>query len=58
MVGVPLVPDMVQPAEVGAVARHYSVPLGGRKQATKLCPPPQVLVSTFVLDPSPHREEA
>jgi hypothetical protein len=57
MVGVPLVADVVEPAEMRAVACRHSVPRGGGEQATELRLPPQALLSTLAPDPLPHKRK-
>jgi hypothetical protein len=57
-IGVPLVTDVVEPAEMRAVACHHSVPLRGGQQATELRLPPQALLATLIPDPLAHRREA
>jgi hypothetical protein len=58
MVGVPLVANVVEPAEVRAVTCHHSVPLGGGEQATELRLPPQAMLTTLIPDPLAHSTEA
>jgi hypothetical protein len=57
-IGVALVTDVVEPAEMRAVASYNSVPLGGGEQATELRLPPQGLLGTLIPDPLGHRREA
>ncbi len=58
MVGVPLVADVLEPAEVHAVACQDPVALGGGEQATELRLPPQALLGTLITDPLPYGREA
>lgn len=54
MVGMPQVADVVEPAEMRAVACDHSVALGGGEQATEFRLTPQALIGALILDPSPH----
>ena len=50
--------DMVEPANVGAIAFHDPVASSAREQATELRLPPQALLCILIADPLIHRREA
>jgi hypothetical protein len=54
MVGIPLVADVIEPADMCTVARHDSVALGGRKQATELRLPSQPRLGALIAAAMPH----
>ncbi len=58
LVGVSLVTNGVEPAEVRAVARLDPMSAGGGKQTTELCLSPQALLDTLIPDPLSPREES
>jgi hypothetical protein len=58
MVGMPLVADVIKPADVRAVARHDTIALGGGKQATEFGLPFQPLLGALIATAMPHGREA
>ncbi len=58
VVDVPLVADVVEPADLRAVAGHDPVALRGGEQATELRLPPQALLGTLIANPLLHGREA
>ncbi len=58
MVGVPLVAELSEPAEVHAVARDDPIALRGGEQATELGLPPQPLLCARIAAVTPHEREA
>ena len=58
MVGVPLVADVVEPAQMNTVARHHPVARGGSEQPTELRLPAQALLGTLLAAPLGHATEA
>jgi hypothetical protein len=58
MVGVPLVADVVEPAEVRPVTCNHPVALGGGKEATELRLPSGTPLSAPIADLLRHEQEA
>src|SRR5712691_3382722 len=58
MVGVPLVADVVEPAEVRPVTCNHPVALGGGKEATELRLPSRTSLSALIANLLRHEQEA
>jgi hypothetical protein len=58
VVGVLLIADVVEPADVRAIACHDPVASGGGEQAPELRLPPQALLCVLIADPLIHGKEA
>jgi hypothetical protein len=58
MVGVPLVADVVEPAQLSTVSRHHPVARRGSEQPTELRLLAQALLSTLLPAPLGHATEA
>ncbi len=58
MVGVPVVAELSEPADVRTVARHDAIALGGGEEATELGLPLQPLLGALIAAAMPHGTEA
>ena len=58
VIRVPLVADVVEPADGRPVARHNPIPLGGSKQTTQIRLTPEALLDSLISDPLLHAREA